>query len=46
MQKILNSNVLIKALKGQTGLQKYKGSYITPIVYAEVLYGLLYIEAF
>ncbi len=43
MTKVLDSNILIKALKGKLDLEKYEGSYINPIVYAEVLYGILYI---
>ncbi|HOM77756.1 MAG TPA: type II toxin-antitoxin system VapC family toxin [bacterium] len=43
MPKILDSNIIINALKGKSKLGAYKGSYITPIVYAEVLYGILYI---
>ena len=44
MTKFLDSNILIDVLKGKTKLKKSENYFISPIVYAEVLYGLLYID--
>jgi len=43
MTKFLDSNILIEVLKGKAKLKKSENYFISPIVYAEVLYGFLYI---
>ena len=44
MNIFLDANILVEAVKGKVTLDiKYNIYYINPIVYAEVLYGILYV---